>query len=128
MSSRHKIWRRRLYLALFLILAIAMMLFWQMQPLRCLFKAATGYPCPGCGSLRVLHALFNGDWIRAITLNPLALVVYLILGGYVLSQAYDEWRGTKYASIFGRALPWWAYILLGVLVVTNWYYLIQVDR
>ena len=42
----------------------------------CLFTAAFGIRCPGCGSLRALHALAHGDLKAALALNaPLVCVL-----------------------------------------------------
>ena len=37
---------------------------------RCPSKALTGYDCPGCGSLRGMHALIHGKWAEAWNFNP----------------------------------------------------------
>ena len=44
----------------------------------CLFHALFGVTCPGCGSLRALHALLHGDVGRAWDLNRL-LVTGLVI-------------------------------------------------
>jgi hypothetical protein len=36
---------------------------------RCPFYVLTGYKCPGCGSLRGIHALLHGHLIEAIRFN-----------------------------------------------------------
>lgn len=36
----------------------------------CLFRALTGFACPGCGSTRGLHALLHGDVLTAFKFNP----------------------------------------------------------
>jgi len=42
----------------------------------CLFTAAFGVRCPGCGSLRALHALAHGDLKAALAFNaPLVCVL-----------------------------------------------------
>jgi len=41
----------------------------------CPFLALTGAWCPGCGSLRALHALAQGDVVTAWQRNPLAVVL-----------------------------------------------------
>ncbi|HWU22893.1 MAG TPA: DUF2752 domain-containing protein [Nocardioides sp.] len=41
----------------------------------CPFLWATGYYCPGCGSLRACHDLLHGDPAGALARNPLALVL-----------------------------------------------------
>jgi hypothetical protein len=47
----------------------------------CLFKKATGIPCPSCGATRSMIALINGDLLKAILWNPVGL---LLLGGLVI--------------------------------------------
>ena len=42
--------------------------------LKCPFKFATGFDCPGCGSQRALHALLHGEFIQAFSYNPLPVV------------------------------------------------------
>lgn len=37
---------------------------------KCLFKFATGWDCPGCGSQRAIHALLHGDVAGAWHFNP----------------------------------------------------------
>jgi hypothetical protein len=46
----------------------------------CPFLAVTGYYCPGCGSLRMLHALSHGHVAEAFGRNPLAFATLPILG------------------------------------------------
>lgn len=53
---------------------------------RCPSKLVTGYDCPGCGSLRGLHALLHGDFAAAWNFNPaiffaIALVAVIALAG-----------------------------------------------
>jgi Protein of unknown function (DUF2752) len=40
----------------------------------CPFLAVTGWFCPGCGSLRALHALAHGDLRGALARNPLMVL------------------------------------------------------
>ena len=40
----------------------------------CPFKALTGLDCPGCGSMRAVHALTRGQILHAADLNLLLLV------------------------------------------------------
>jgi hypothetical protein len=44
----------------------------------CPFHAATGLDCPGCGTLRGLHALLNVDLVGAIDFNPLMVVAIVV--------------------------------------------------
>ena len=41
----------------------------------CPFRTVTGLACPGCGTLRCLHAVLSGDVARAVDLNVLTVVV-----------------------------------------------------
>jgi len=47
----------------------------------CVFKNATGIPCPSCGATRSMIALIGGDLISAILWNPIGL---FLLGGLVI--------------------------------------------
>ncbi len=45
----------------------------------CMWRAATGWLCPGCGSARALHALLRGHIMVALETNPLAVVTATLL-------------------------------------------------
>ncbi|HET8613955.1 MAG TPA: DUF2752 domain-containing protein [Actinomycetales bacterium] len=45
----------------------------------CPFLALTGWFCPGCGSLRALHALAHGDVREALARNPLMVLTVPVL-------------------------------------------------
>jgi hypothetical protein len=44
---------------------------------RCVFHSLTGLYCPGCGSLRSIHALLHGEWIKALRLNFFIPLVFI---------------------------------------------------
>jgi Protein of unknown function (DUF2752) len=46
----------------------------------CPFYAVSGYYCPGCGSLRMIHALAHGHVGEALGRNALAFVTLPLLG------------------------------------------------
>src|SRR6201993_4869050 len=53
----------------------------------CIFHSLTGLQCPGCGSLRALHALSHGHLLTALHYNPLlvlALPFLVFVGGRML--------------------------------------------
>ena len=52
----------------------------------CPFHAVTGWWCPGCGSLRAVHALATGDLATAVERN-----VLLVLAAPVLVVAWAAW-------------------------------------
>lgn len=45
----------------------------------CLFKTATGIPCPSCGSTRAVLALMAGNVHEALLLNPFGFVIALVM-------------------------------------------------
>lgn len=45
----------------------------------CPFLAVTGLFCPGCGTLRAVHALMHGDVATAIDLNVLTVALLPVL-------------------------------------------------
>ena len=50
----------------------------------CPFKAVTGWDCPGCGLMRGSHAVFTGNFTRALDHNIfLPLVFAAMIFGYV---------------------------------------------
>ena len=57
----------------------------------CPFLAVTGKFCPGCGSLRAVHALTRGDVSTALGLNVLtvlAVVPVVVMWGLWLRRSY----------------------------------------
>lgn len=60
--------------------------------LKCPFKLATGYDCPGCGSQRALHALLHGEFSQAFSFNPL----FILAIPYVIVGVLFEWFGLKF--------------------------------
>ena len=77
----------------------------------CPFLALTGLLCPGCGSLRAVHALTGGDVAAALGLNPLTVAVLPLLVG--------AWLAWLVRSATGRPRRWlappaalWALVVL----------------
>ena len=70
----------------------------------CLIHSATGYSCPGCGSLRAIHHLLHGDVGAAISLNPLMVVLLPVVGVMFLKPTwlFNRWMlwGTLGVIIF----------------------------
>jgi hypothetical protein len=48
-------------------------------PTPCLFRQATGVPCPSCGTTRAIEALAAGDVGRSAATNPFGLLIALAL-------------------------------------------------
>jgi hypothetical protein len=61
---------------------------------KCPVFVLTGYKCPGCGSQRAFHHLFNGNFRAAFGYNPfiLILIPYILLGIFIEYVALPQWR------------------------------------
>jgi hypothetical protein len=80
----------------------------------CPFLAVTGYFCPGCGSLRAVHALTHGDLRAAVGLNVLTVVAAVAVSGLWGQWALRRWRGQPRSRV---APAWTLYLVLGAVVV-----------
>lgn len=72
----------------------------------CPFLAVTGYFCPGCGSLRAVHALAHGDLGAAVGLNVLTVLAALALGVGWVGWAWRAWSGSPRTSVAPSRLLW----------------------
>lgn len=61
--------------------------------LTCPYLATTGLVCPGCGTLRAIHALSHGDVAAAWQRNPALLVVGPLLVLVWLTAVRRAWLG-----------------------------------
>jgi hypothetical protein len=81
---------------------------------RCAFYEATGFLCPGCGSLRATHQLLHGHLATAFQLNAL----------FVLSLPVFAWFGLQFilAKLQDRphsliVRPFWVWVGFAVLLL-----------
>lgn len=74
---------------------------------QCPFLQITGWNCPMCGGLRMVHDLVHGDLIASVNDNIVALVGIPMLAAWILTRRS---RGRS-------ALPKPAVLTLGVLAV-----------
>lgn len=56
----------------------------------CPFHAATGLLCPGCGGLRMVHDVLNGDMSAAVVDNVVALIGLPLLLVWILFRRRSE--------------------------------------
>jgi hypothetical protein len=93
---------------------------------RCLFKVATGWPCPTCGATRALWALGAGHPLEALAWNPLLGLAalggslylpyaWLVVGG-VITPIRTGWLTPP----MPRTLRW----LVPAALALNWIYLL----
>jgi Protein of unknown function (DUF2752) len=56
----------------------------------CPFRLLTGWNCPACGGLRMVHDVLHGDLAAAITDNIFLLVGIPMLAGWILLRRRSE--------------------------------------
>lgn len=79
---------------------------------RCLFLQGTGLYCSGCGSLRAIHYLLQGELVQAWTMN--ALTVLLLPG--LLFLAIAELAFSRH-DLATRIRPIWIWLLLAAFLL-----------
>ena len=79
----------------------------------------TGWYCPGCGSLRAIHALLHGNFLQAWAMNSLTMVLlpFLIYGLISEALSWTKGRGLPKPTFSPRQIHglFAVIILFGVL-------------
>ena len=83
----------------------------------CPFFALTGCFCPGCGTLRALHLLLNGNPLAAMGYNPFAVLSLPFIAYSFLTGALRAFALPAPSPVFVRSR--WIWGLLGA-VLTFW--------
>jgi len=78
----------------------------------CPFLALTGHWCPGCGSLRALHALAHGDVLGAVGRNVLLVASLPLLAWLWLRWVRRSWTGTPRPALAPPVLIWAGLVLV----------------
>jgi len=74
----------------------------------------TGWYCPGCGSLRAIHALLHGNVHGAWAMNPLTIVLLPFIAYGLVSETLVRLRGRGLPQL---RLPSSAIYSLGCIIV-----------
>jgi uncharacterized protein DUF2752 len=77
----------------------------------------TGLYCPGCGTLRTIHALAHGDVVAAAGLNPLALAMVPFLLFWWGRWALRTWQGRPVRTTLAHPAYIWGFL---ALVIVYW--------
>jgi hypothetical protein len=83
----------------------------------CPFLALTGRFCPGCGSLRAVHALADGDLAGAIGSNVLTVLAVVPLLVIWVSWARRRWYGSPRLAMAPPVTVWALLVVIGVFTV-----------
>ena len=107
----------------FILLAAAALFFFNPAESACFppcpLHRLTGLHCPGCGSLRALHALLHADLAGAMRMNPLMVLSIPVLAAWLVRPAWARGPAPAWASFavlvtYGivRNIPAWPFVLL----------------
>lgn len=84
----------------------------------CLFHAATGYYCPGCGGSRAVLMLLSGHLIKSALYHPFFFYGVCVGGWFMLSQSIQRVSKGKIAiGMHYKDRYLWIAILL---IAMNW--------
>jgi hypothetical protein len=103
--------------ALLAATAAALMLFF-CDPARvpiypqCLFHQVTGLDCPGCGSLRALHALLHGNMAAALRFNAFLVLSLPLFAGLAVVFLRRKKTGSPF-----QIRPAWLWLYLAAFVI-----------
>jgi hypothetical protein len=81
----------------------------------CPFLLLTGYYCPGCGTLRAVHALAHADPATALGLNPLAVAVLPFLVFWWGRWMLRSWQGRPARTKLAH--PAFVYAFAGLVIL-----------
>lgn len=83
---------------------------------QCIFKAVTGYDCPGCGIQRAFHALLHGDVKAAFHYNAFLVVSVPLMCLY----GYGELRREKHPRLYSFLNSPYIIVGIGIMTVGWW--------
>jgi hypothetical protein len=96
----------------------------RLPKIPCGFKVVTGYPCPTCGSTRVVLNLFNLNIYSAFCSNPLVFLGGIAFIAWILYGFYMFFSGKKIDVTLSKNERLFLKWGLAILFILNWVYLI----
>ncbi|MUL40791.1 DUF2752 domain-containing protein [Streptomonospora sp. PA3] len=83
----------------------------------CPWLLVTGTWCPGCGTMRAIHALTNLDVVGAVQMNALMTAIAPLVAYSYFRWLYRSFRPAPPGTAPKRAVhPAWLYLFLAVLL------------
>ena len=83
----------------------------------CPFRWSTALWCPGCGSMRAIHALLHGHVMTALSSNALTVAMLPVLAGMWWGWARSTVAGAPPAAPASRRTVWaWATLAFGFAI------------
>lgn len=87
----------------------------------CMFRNATGLPCPACGSTRAAFAVADGRPLDAVAHNPFVTIAAVLGAAWLVLRVGFARRVVIDLPPRARVLVWAA---LAALLGANWIYVI----
>ena len=116
----------RLFLVLCFFIVVGFWLFKNRQDevwgITCLFRAATGYSCPGCGAQRALHALLHGYFLEAIRYNYFLPWAILFLLVFQCLRYFEKGRLIRARLLNTSAILVYVLIIMFWIIIRNLYH------
>lgn len=113
--------KRQIKGGLFIGITALAVLFYMLNPgeydlfPRCIFKSATGFYCPGCGSQRAIHNLLNLNIAGVVSNNFLFLPAILVIAYHYFHPYLNRRFHLQLPNIFYlKNTPW---IILTVILL-----------
>jgi hypothetical protein len=92
----------------------------QLGWLRCPVNLLTGLYCPGCGSLRAIHALLHGNLLLAMSCNLLTVIALPALLLYGIREIACNMLGRSTSILISPVVAWSIFwIVIGFTLVRN---------
>ena len=89
----------------------------------CPLYALTGIYCPGCGGLRAVNDLTNGNLRAALSSNVFVVLLMPVVVGWWLTAVRSRWRGVAAVPFARRHATTFTYVIGGLglffMVVRN---------
>ena len=89
--------------------------------IKCVFYQLTGLYCPGCGSGRAIHALFQGQFAEAFSYN----ILFIVLGSPCLLILIHEYLRLVFPSLRLKPVSIPQPLLAGVTAVIVLYWILR---
>ena len=93
---------------------------------QCPLRAATGLPCPSCGSTLAVTRYADGSWWQGVLANPLLALLLLL---YMMALVWTitvtiapRWHGELRLSPPEKKAANW---LVAFLIILNWIWLVN---
>ncbi len=111
-------WRAVLTLSLPLAMVAAPVLVRFNDIQLCVFRHATGQPCPLCGGTRACAALVEGDFLAAMQFNPGLMPLLALVLVHGMQLGYEALTGRRISTPWRIGTRPWAFA--GVFLLSVW--------